>query len=415
MPEGSFTVLANGCQKKCLAKVVSFLEKHVSDLEVTVLKQGYTEISSDSFLEFFAYEFLEVCKPALNKDAWIRVYSNDEYGSEGFWYVDKSTEWMINLNDDIEIDSFVAYRRWHDGLNDSVRYGLLSESDLQEMEEKYGSYDDNNNLILELNTTVHADAEHSDETSTVIKVRNANKQWDWYIADHASLAKKIAADHLFPPDDGQIEFRRAFKIKDCLGYVFSWLNNDVEVFVFFQYFGKYIHHQRGFVNSKTFSLDEVIKFVYEENNPVVTLEYPEGCMIYADNPDYLHTCLDAIDDGPFFNRGNRDIFKGKILSCDYVYLTRKKKKYYLSQEKLSIENRHVFEILDTELDSKLKTLTPNTYALLGRGVYCKTKVVMCNNEVISELLGIEFFKLDRKGDKTQLDEWKVDKATVFSI
>ena len=419
MPEGSFTVLANGCDKSCLAKVASFLEEHVSDLEVTVLKEGYTQISSDSMLEFHACAFLAACKPNLNQDAWIRVYSNDEYGTEGFWYVDKSTEWMINLNDEDQTDSFVAYRKWHDGLDDSIRYGYLSDSDLQEMEEKYGSFDDNGHLILETNATMQLDSQPAEEKTAVLKVRNASKQWNWYIADHASLATKIAAEHLLPPDSGQITFRRTFKIKDCLGYVFSWLNNGVEVYVVFRCFGKDMHDQRGFVNTKAFSLDEVINFVCTENYSAVHLEYPEGCMIYAHNEAYLHTCLDAIDDGPFHNSRYSSIFEGKVLSCDYVYLTRKKGKYYLSQDKLSQADGPVFEIADPELDGKLENRVPKAYASLGRGLYCKAKVVMGSNEVISELLGIELFKLDRKGGKVLLDEWKIDKAiektTIFSI
>nr|WP_298168210.1 hypothetical protein [uncultured Pseudomonas sp.] len=219
MSEGSFVILTPKSQDKNLDKLLTFLsENEIDDVEQDSTEL-YRVISAEAELEISPKKVVSFLQGLLEENDWYRLYENNEYGTETFWYVDQKRAWRAQTEqDEPNQRTLHAYTTWHRGL-EGITYGVLEPRELSMLEEKYGLFDAAGNPIaapVSFRSLINSDTPLFGKKFTV---PHAGKYWDWYIPDYQSLAKGIAAQCL--PDDHIIHYRRSYIVDGDIGYVWS--------------------------------------------------------------------------------------------------------------------------------------------------------------------------------------------------
>ncbi|MEW8507169.1 MAG: hypothetical protein AB2598_10725 [Candidatus Thiodiazotropha sp.] len=407
MPEGSFIVLAPKTQEHNVDKIMSFLKDNGAyRLNSKSIGREYIEISSDSALEFSSNKFVEFCQSILDDDGWFRIYENDEYGTEGFWYIDLNSKWRIcSDQDEPNASTLRAYRKWHVGL-DGITYGVVDEKELQLLEEKYGLFDSSGNTISDpfppLKTQVGVNPSFIGKN---ILVPHAGKYWDWYIPDHECLAAKISANVNCGPDDLKIEYRRSYIIEGDVGFVWSWMSNGTEILLFFMFYGESSCCQRVLKNYENVSIDEAILIAYYDTEFEEGFDQPEEWVTSPGTDDFLHQPIQNINDSPFDVGDWVNVFDGRIMSPYSAALVQKDERYYLARYIGDDDVGSYIEILDPEMDEKLNEYVPSLYSSIGQGLYIKPKLRMKSRTEISEIIGAKFIEYDDEDNEIVIGEW----------
>ncbi|MCG8587801.1 MAG: hypothetical protein MJE66_00770 [Proteobacteria bacterium] len=405
MAEGFFAVLTTASQRDHIDRFSSFLSRHVaSEIQSRQIGGEVLELRSESTLDFPADEFVELCQSLLQGDEWVRVFACDEYGTEEFWFISADSKWRIATEQDFpNARTLKAYRLWHRGLG-SVSYGAIDEGELASLEEKYGIFDAAGRPLDEPSPPLREQVGTSvDFIGRGVAVPHAGKFWDWYIPDHECLAVEIAKTSDFPPEHGKIRFERTFLVDGDVGYAWSWIFGETEIFLLFLYSGEDGYYQRLVNNTMQISLDEAILLAYYAVESSEEIEIPEGWITSPASDEYLHNSLENIDCGPFDAPGYVHVFDGRVMSPHYAVIERRGGRLYLT-ESHGAEPDEPRLALDAALDSKIREELPQIHASLDGGVGVEAKLRMKSRDEVSEVLAARFVEFDERDQRRLIGE-----------
>lgn len=385
MSEGSFVIITPKSQDKNLDKLLAFLnENEIKGIE-QISTELYRIISAETEFELSPKKVVSFLQNLLEENGWYRLYENNEYGTETFWYVDQNRAWRTQTEqDEPNHHTLRAYTNWHQGL-EGINYGVLEPSELRVLEEKYGLFDAAGNPVTDPVSFRSLITSSATLFGKNLTVPHAGKYWDWYVPDYQSLAKGIALQCL--ADDHTVQYRRSYIVEGDIGYVWSWSSGQREVFLIFLHFGESSYCQRIVSSYSDLTADEAILAAYYDND---LPEAEKPTVIAPPTDEYLHAALESIDISPFDAQSWVDIFDGRVISPYIGRLVRCDEKYYLYDRWQESDTR--IEIQDPELDEQLKREVPEIYAQLGAGLYLKPKLLMKNRHEIAKLLAAKFIE-----------------------
>lgn len=397
MSEGSFVIIIPKSQDKKLDKLLAFLnENGIEGIEQSSTGR-YRIISAKTDFELSPKKVVSFLQNLLEENDWYRLYENNEYGTETFWYVDQKRAWRTQTEqDEPNHHTLSAYTNWHQGL-EGITYGVLEPSQLRVLEEKYGLFDSAGNPVTDpvsFRSLINSGTTLFGKNLTV---PHAGKYWDWYIPDYESLAKGIALHCL--ADDQTIHYRRSYMVEGDIGYVWSWSSGQREVFLIFVHFGEFSYCQRIVSSDSDLTSDEAILAAYYDND---LPEAGKPTVVAPPTDEYQHTPLDTIDISPFDAPSWVNIFDGRVISPHTSRLVRCDEKYYLYDRWQESDTR--IEIQDRELDEQLKREMPEIYAQLGAGLYLKPKILMKNRHEIAKLLAAKFLDYSDEDEELVIAE-----------
>ncbi|MFD2097702.1 hypothetical protein ACFSJ3_17060 [Corallincola platygyrae] len=161
-----------------------------------------------------------------------------------------------------------------------------------------------------------------------LEVSEADPKWQWLLPDLQSLAQKTADESLFKPDPiaSQVKYKRSYRIKQDIGFVFYWLHKGKPVYLFYQFLGDNGFTRVMALNTGDTSLDDLIIATYftdEKNWPVSNLPWDET---YPDD-DYYPEALGFIGEEVFRRSDYFNRFPGRIASVMWERLDIRTKPY----------------------------------------------------------------------------------------
>lgn len=168
-------------------------------------------------------------------------------------------------------------------------------------------------------------------------VENAEEKWNWYLPDLNSTAQKTSAYYELASDTGKATYRRSFKIKEDIGYVWSWQSKGTEVFLIYTFTGGHGYSIRTLHNTHNITIDEAILATYfdSEFSAILSgfevkkweIKDPSSDGYHIESLGFLGNTIFH----PLSDNSDTRWFNGRIITVPHTYLREKNKTLYLCE------------------------------------------------------------------------------------
>jgi hypothetical protein len=237
-----------------------------------------------------------------------------------------------------------------------------------------------------------------------LTVKEAGKEWDWFLPDLNSTAQMSANSYEFPPESGAAEYVRSYSLDEDIGYIWRWEHKGEEIFLVYHFRGGNGYRIRVLHNTEKITIDEAILAVY----------FDSEFNFYLDPFRVEKWEIRGVDDKyspESFHFVGRDIYdKDEFTVFDGRIVTLYRNLFRSDGSGLCIEynSDHPCVKLPPAFDHMLSEKGISQTEIIDLPVYASVKVALSETGDIASVLGAELVRVNEEtGEEAVIGSWPI--------
>ncbi len=163
-----------------------------------------------------------------------------------------------------------------------------------------------------------------------LKVGPADKKWDWLLPDLNSTAQRSAVNYKNPATKNSAKYLRSFEIHTDIGFVWTWKNQGVDIYLIYTFLGTNGYIKRVLHNTHNLTLDEVILINYFDHD-FFEINWIEQWELYGLEDEYDIESIGFLSQEMFAQRPDFKLFDGRIITVPWSHVKFEHHNYHLCE------------------------------------------------------------------------------------